>query len=66
MAVLIDDPIIIESVRKLAAQMKCSEEEAIRHTSTVELKLLKERPRSVLTSQSTPCGVPSQDRAEGQ
>ena len=43
MAVLVDDPDIIESVRKLAAQMQCPEEEAIGYAVALELRLRRER-----------------------
>lgn len=41
MAMLVDDPAIIASVRLLAAQMRCTEEEAIGHAVAAELDLLK-------------------------
>lgn len=41
MTVLVDDPAIIESVRRLAAQLGMSEEEAIGHAVTAELAIRK-------------------------
>ncbi len=43
MAVLVDDPDIIDSVRTLAAQMQCPEEEAIGYAVALELRLRRER-----------------------
>jgi hypothetical protein len=48
MAVLVDDPAIIASVRLLAAQMRCTEEEAIGYAVAAELALLQMAEASVI------------------
>jgi hypothetical protein len=48
MAVLVDDPVFIASVRLLAAQMRCTEEEAIGYAVATELGLLDAVEASVI------------------
>jgi hypothetical protein len=65
MAVLIDDPVIIESVRKLAALLRCSEEEAIGRALTAELSQRNEPRGPLQTSTIAPSGpLADSDRIE--
>lgn len=62
--ILVDDPNVLSAVRNLAAEMGCSEEEAIGRAVAAELRARAERPSPVLAETEMPGSLKAYDADE--